>query len=157
MGTIISLSTDLTISGAPIAILAKTTPIRYSIPSTTQESPISTAAAAILAGREPTLQPVFAELASNEAIYRGAQDVEQLAAHVVIYDGRWKYIRNRFDIDELYDLETDVDEMRNLAPQPEYRERVDSRRHQIAEMVRHTGPGPYDWCLSDSDGTAAAQ
>ena len=114
-------------------------------------------AEAILAGRKPTPQPIFAEIASNEAIYRGAQDPEQLAAHVMIYDGRWKYIRNRFDIDELYDLETDADEMQNLAAQPEHGERVGSMRRQIAEMVCHTGPGPYDWCLSDDDDTAATQ
>jgi arylsulfatase A-like enzyme len=105
----------------------------------------------LLAGREPDLQPVFAEISSNEAIYRGAQDPEQLAAHVMVYDGRWKYIRNRFDIDELYDLETDADEMHNLAAQPEHRERVSSMRRQIAEMVSHTGPGPYDWCLSNAN------
>ena len=75
----------------------------------------------------------------------------------MIYDGRWKYIRNRFDIDELYDSETDTDEMRNLAAQPEHRERVDSMRRQIAEMVCYTGPGPYDWCLSDVNGMAATQ
>ena len=75
----------------------------------------------------------------------------------MIYDGRWKYICNRFDIDELYDLETDADEMRNLATYPEHRERVDSMRYQIAEMVCHTGPGPYDWCLSDGAMTAATQ
>ena len=114
-------------------------------------------AAAILAGEEPTPQPVFAEIASNEAIYRGAQDLEQLAAHVMVYDGRWKYIRNRFDIDELYDLETDAEEMRNLAAQPEHHEQVGLMRRQIAEMVCHTGPGPYDWCLSDVDGTAVTQ
>ena len=114
-------------------------------------------AASILAGEEPTPQPVFAEIASNEAIYRGAQDLEQLAAHVMVYDGRWKYICNRFDIDELYDLETDAEEMRNLAAQPEHHERVDSMRRQIAEMVCHTGPGPYDWCLSDGAMTAATQ
>ena len=108
-------------------------------------------AEAILAGREPTPQPIFAEIASNEAIYRNAQDPEQLAAHVMVYDGRWKYIRNRFDIDELYDLETNADEMRNLAVQPEHRERVDSMRRQIAEMVCHTGPGPYSWCLSNTN------
>ena len=128
----------------------------------TRETPLSpidgrSVASAILVGKEPPPHPIFAEIASNEAIYRGSQDLEQLAAHVMIYDGRWKYIRNRFDIDELYDLETDADEMQNLAAQPEHRERVSSMRRQIAEMVCHTGPGPYDWCLSDSDGRAAAQ
>ena len=113
-------------------------------------------AAAILAGETPALQPVFAEIASNEAIYRGAPDAEQLAAHVMVYDGRWKYVWNRFDIDELYDLETDVDEMRNLAAQSEHSERVRSMRVQIAEMVSHTGPGPYGWCLPGG-GPAASQ
>ena len=75
----------------------------------------------------------------------------------MVYDGRWKYIRNRFDIDELYDLATDAEEMRNLAAQPEHRERVDLMRRQIADMVCHTGPGPYDWCLSDGYETTAAQ
>ena len=60
----------------------------------------------------------------------------------MVYDGRWKYIRNRFDIDELYDLETDADEMHNLATQPEHHGRVDSMRRQITEMVCHTGPRP---------------
>lgn len=125
----------------------------------TPPSPIDgrSVASAILAGREPDPQPVFAEISSNEAIYHGAQDPEQLAAHAMVYDGRWKYIRNRFDIDELYDLETDAEEMRNLAAQPEHRKRVDSMRRQIADMVCHTGPGPYDWCLSDVDGTTVAQ
>ena len=41
--------------------------------------------------------------------------------------------------------------------QPEHRERMDSMRGQIAEMVCHTGPGPYDWCLSEGDKMAAAQ
>jgi hypothetical protein len=62
-------------------------------------------------------------------------------------DGHWKYIRNRFDIDELYDLETDLGEMKNLAQLSEYQPRIIAMRQQIAEMICHTGPGPYDWCL----------
>ena len=30
----------------------------------------------------------------------------------MILDGHWKYIQNRFDIDELYDLKTDPGEMK---------------------------------------------
>ena len=36
------------------------------------------------------------------------------------YDGRWKYIQNRFDIGELYDLKTDPDEMQNFANHSEH-------------------------------------
>jgi arylsulfatase A-like enzyme len=104
---------------------------------------------ALLDGTEPDAQPIFAEIASLDAIYHNAQDAEQLAAHVMNFDGRWKYIRNRFDIDELYDLKTDPGEMHNIAHQPEQGERIASMRRQIAEMVCHTGPGPYEWCLSD--------
>ena len=65
----------------------------------------------------------------------------------MIVDGRWKYVRNRFDIDELYDLKTDPGEMRNVADRPEHQNRVAQMRQQITEMVRRTGPGPYAWCL----------
>ena len=102
---------------------------------------------AILNGRQPTPQPIFAEIASQEAIYWGSTEREQFAAHVMSLDGRWKYIRNRFDIGELYDLETDPGEMQNLASLSEYQPRIATMRQQIAEMICHTGPGPYDWCL----------
>ena len=104
-------------------------------------------AEAILNNREPEHQPIFAEIASLDAIYHNAQAPEQLAAHVMMYDGRWKYIQNRFDIDELYDLQTDPDEMQNIANHPEHQSRIASMRQQTAEMVCHTGPGPYHWCL----------
>ena len=76
----------------------------------------------------------------------------------MVYDGRWKYIRNRFDIDELYNLETDADEMQNLAAQPEHHERVgfDAPSNRPIWFAI-PGPGPYDWCLSDVDGTTVAQ
>jgi hypothetical protein len=88
----------------------------------------------------------------QEVIYWGSKEREQFAAHVMNLDGRWKYIRNRFDIDELYDLETDSDEMQNLALLPEYQPRITAMRQQIAEMICHTGPGPYDIFYGGSDG-----
>ena len=91
--------------------------------------------------------PIFAEIASQKAIYWGSTEREQFAAHVMNLDGRWKYIRNHFDIDELYDLETDPGEMQNLAQFSEYQPRITAMRQQIADMICHTGPGPYDWCL----------
>ena len=106
---------------------------------------------ALLEGKQPNPQPIFAEISSLEAIYHNAQDPEQLAAHVMMLDGRWKYIWNRFDADELYDLETDAGEMRNVANHPQHGGRIDSMRRQIAEMICRTGPGPYDWCLSRNE------
>ncbi len=103
---------------------------------------------AILNGRQPEPRPIFAEIASREAIYLGSEERARFAAHVMNRDGRWKYIRNRFDIDELYDLQTDPDEMQNLAQFPEHGPRIAAMRRQIAEMICHTGPGPYEWCLS---------
>lgn len=108
-------------------------------------------AESILNGREPERQPIFAEIASLDAIYHGAQEPEQLAAHVMVRDENWKYIWNRFDIDELYDLNTDPDEMSNIAADSEYQNQVSAMREQIVEMICHTGPGPYEWCLLERE------
>ena len=102
---------------------------------------------AILNGREPERQPIFAEIASLDAIYHGAQEPEQLAAHVMVRDENWKYIWNRFDIDELYDLNADPGEMNNVADDSKHRNRVSAMRNRIVEMICRTGPGPYEWCL----------
>ncbi len=104
-------------------------------------------AEAILNGREPERQPIFAEIASLDAIYHGAQEPEQLAAHVMVRDENWKYIWNRFDIDELYDLNADPGEMNNVADDSKHRNRVSAMRNRIVEMICRTGPGPYEWCL----------
>ena len=124
-------------------------PTLLSFAGQTPETPIDgrSVAEAILNGQEPEHQPIFAEIASLDAIYHDADDPEELAAHVMIKDGHWKYIRNRFDIDELYNLKTDPGEMRNVANRPEHQNRIAQMRHQIAEMVCRTGPGPYAWCL----------
>ena len=115
----------------------------------TPENPIDgrSVAEAILDEQEPEHQPIFAEIASLDAIYHNANEPEELAACMMVTDGYWKYIRNRFDIDELYDLKTDPGEMQNIAERPEHKNRIAQMRQQIADMVSHTGPGPYAWCL----------
>ncbi len=102
-------------------------------------------AAAIRCGEEPDEVPVFAEIASWQAITGRTQEPEELAAHVMVRDGAWKYVWNRTDEDELYDLDNDPDEMANLAGDNAQQQRVQELRQQIAEMVKRTGPGIYDW------------
>ena len=97
-------------------------------------------------GEEPEPAPVLAEIASQDAIYGGSRAPEQLAAHVMLRAGDWKYVRNRHDLDELYDLAADPGEQRNLAAHPAQAARVADLRRRIAALVRVTGPGPYAWC-----------
>ena len=55
----------------------------------------------------------------------------------------WKYIRfgRPFD-EEMYDLETDPYEMRNLAGLPEHSERLARMRRLLVDLVRQTGADP---------------
>ena len=106
-------------------------------------------AAALRRGAEPEPAPVLAEIAgitSEEAMEHGDLAPDQLAAHVMLRDGDWKYVRNRHDIDELYDLGADPREMHNVAAVPAHSGRVASMRRRIADLVSRTGPGPYAWC-----------
>ena len=124
-------------------------PTLLSLVGMATETPIDGRSVAedIMNGRQPEEQPIFAEIASLDAIYHNADEPEQLAAHVMIIDGQWKYIYNRFDIDEMYDLKSDPNEMRNMADYPEHHQRIVQMRKQISTMVRRTGPGPYEWVL----------
>jgi arylsulfatase A-like enzyme len=48
---------------------------------------------------------------------------------------RFKYVFNGFDIDELYDLERDPDELHNVIDQPEYSKYTDDMRARLYEMM----------------------
>ena len=105
-------------------------------------------APSIASGDPPEPAPIFAEISTWRAIQHLSDDLGELAAHVMIRDGTWKYVWNRFDEDELYDLDTDPHEITNLAQGAEQAERILSMQHQIQVMLPRTGPGPYAWCLS---------
>ena len=64
----------------------------------------------------------------------------------MLRDGDWNFVRHRHDIDELYDLTGDPDEMINLATSDPMR--VDVMRRTIAETISTTGPEPYAWALN---------
>ena len=48
---------------------------------------------------------------------------------------RFKYVFNGFDIDEMYDLERDPDEMRNVVNEAEYAKWTDDMRARLYEMM----------------------
>ena len=63
----------------------------------------------------------------------------------------WKYVWNRFDGDELYRLDEDPAEMKNLAQGPGSGPRIDRMRCLITGMLGNTGPGLYEWCLHEQE------
>ncbi|MBL9216828.1 MAG: sulfatase-like hydrolase/transferase [Opitutaceae bacterium] len=102
-------------------------------------------AAALRAGREPEPQPVFAELCSPAAQKGRTDDESGLAAHLMVRDGDWKYVRNRDDLDELYDLAADPGEMVNLAAEASSAPRIARLRDLGRQMLLRHGPGAYSW------------
>jgi len=98
-------------------------------------------------GTEPNSRPVFAEIATWGAVQGRTDDQTELAAHMMVRDGAWKYVWDRLDDDELYDLSTDPHEMSNLASRPEQTECIARMRAQARDMLKRTGPGVYEWCL----------
>jgi arylsulfatase A-like enzyme len=102
---------------------------------------------AIKEGKEPENKPVLAEIYGEKPRRSSESDTSWMAARLMIRDTRWKYIMNRFGMDELYDLEGDPDEMTNLADMPGYSSTVREMRRKAAGAIQKTGPGPYAWCL----------
>lgn len=57
----------------------------------------------------------------------------------VIWDGPWKYCHNGFDFDEMYNLDDDPYEMKNLAADPAYQDQVKKMLHTMWTIIRDTG------------------
>ncbi len=60
---------------------------------------------------------------------------EFLYTQRIAINRRWKYVFNGFDFDELYDLESDPDEMRNLAGAASHRAQADDMRARLYELM----------------------
>jgi arylsulfatase A-like enzyme len=56
----------------------------------------------------------------------------------MIVTARWKYVYRPGDLDELYDLGTDPDELRNLAGEPTCRDQLDQLRGRLAAWMQET-------------------
>jgi arylsulfatase A-like enzyme len=57
----------------------------------------------------------------------------------VVYDGQWKLVMNGFDFDELYNLDSDPYEMRNLASDPAHKDRLRDLTKYMWQVIRDTG------------------
>jgi len=60
---------------------------------------------------------------------------EFLYTQRIAINRRWKYVFNGFDFDELYDLESDPEEMQNLAGAPGHRTQADDMRARLYELM----------------------
>ncbi|MGQ9632384.1 MAG: sulfatase-like hydrolase/transferase [bacterium] len=57
----------------------------------------------------------------------------------IIWNGRYKYVFNGFDFDELYDLENDPGELVNLAHEPDYKDVSGEMASKMWAKIRDTG------------------
>jgi arylsulfatase A-like enzyme len=63
----------------------------------------------------------------------------------MITDGRYKYVFNAPEIDELYDLENDPWEMDNLASQDAYQTKIDEMRQLLMDWAVRTDDPLLEW------------
>ncbi|MCZ6636193.1 MAG: sulfatase-like hydrolase/transferase [bacterium] len=113
------------------------------------EKPIDgrSVALSITEEEQPDPVPIFSEIGTSDGINSRSTEPEELAARVMVRDGDWKYVMNRTDNDELYNLDTDPLELTNLAAGADQADRITHAQSLIREMITHTGPGYYAWCL----------
>ena len=83
---------------------------------------------------------------SREAIMNIYYGCEFLHLQRIAITERYKYVFNGFDVDELYDLQTDPSEMTNRVDDPEYREVADDMRRKLYELMnRFDDPFKSTW------------
>jgi arylsulfatase A-like enzyme len=85
-----------------------------------------------------SLLPVFDQPTRTDgpsAILGAYYGGEFLYTQRLVITDRFKYVFNGFDIDELYDLERDPEEMRNVAYDSEYRLYADDMRARLYELM----------------------
>lgn len=70
----------------------------------------------------------------------------------MVTDGHWKYACTEHDLDELYDLDQDPYEKKNLAVLPEYREKKEMMRNLLREKQRESlDPVPLEALIPNEE------
>lgn len=82
-----------------------------------------------------TRRPVFMEFGRYEIDHDGFGGFQPIRS---IFDGRYKLVVNLLTSDELYDLESDPDEMRNLIASPEHAHTRDALHDELLEWMNRT-------------------
>lgn len=100
------------------------------------------------------LQPLFADpqhTAWPDQVLCAYYGGEFLYTQRIAITDRFKYVFNGFDIDELYDLEHDPEELHNAAYDPAYAKYADDMRARMYEMMAQFedpyGPPSERWTL----------
>jgi len=78
---------------------------------------------------------------TGKAVFQGP-----IPWYVMLREGRYKYIRPLIadDLEELYDLSQDPDELDNLALKSQYRKTIEQLRAKATAELRRTGAGFVD-------------
>lgn len=77
--------------------------------------------------------------ASGDLAYAEYHGSRFMLTQRVLWVGRWKYVFNGFDEDEMYDLDEDPHELTNLAPEPNHAGLVRSMMADLWTTARSTG------------------
>jgi len=64
-----------------------------------------------------------------------------LCTQLVYWEDNWKLVHNGFDIDELYELDNDPNEMNNLSESSDHQERLRSMFHGLWRKIHPVGLG----------------
>jgi arylsulfatase A-like enzyme len=90
------------------------------------------------------------EIPTGKAAFQGP-----VPWYVMLRDGRFKYVRPLIagEMEELYDMQQDPDELTNLAAKPAHRERIEKLRAAATAELRRTGAGFVDSMPAVRDGS----
>jgi len=74
----------------------------------------------------------------RDALFTQSNGNEMYGIQRSVTTKRWKYVYNGFDFDELYDLQSDPHEMKNLASDPTHRETVRDMCKRMRRLAHET-------------------